>query len=157
MYNLAAAAGLLDGIVSGKLLLPNLIEEFKLNRFSEPLAEFNVTQTLIYMLGCLLGECWAEEDVLNACAEMIYYRQAALFLDEEPSFSFLPTSFFNNCRILVALPHAPDNLLLCYVVQNGWLCPRHSHRFVPWDGAANYEGRDEIYDLAAVMCVVRIQ
>ncbi|KAJ7911299.1 hypothetical protein B0H13DRAFT_2272090 [Mycena leptocephala] len=55
MYNLAAAAGLLDGIVSGKLLLPNLIEEFKLNRFSEPPAEFNVTQTLIYVLGCLLA------------------------------------------------------------------------------------------------------
>jgi hypothetical protein len=101
MYNLAAAAGLLDGIVSGKLLLPNLIEEFKLNRFSEPLAEFNVTQTLIYMLGCLLGECWAEEDVLNACAEMIYYRQAALFLDEEPShFSPHPSSITAGSSLL---------------------------------------------------------
>ncbi|KAJ7906901.1 hypothetical protein B0H13DRAFT_1880125 [Mycena leptocephala] len=60
MYNLAAAAGLLDGIVSGKLLLPNLIEEFKLNRFSEPPAEFNVTQTLIYTNN---AELYEGEDV----------------------------------------------------------------------------------------------
>ncbi|KAF7372332.1 SF3b1 domain-containing protein [Mycena venus] len=72
MYNLAAAARLLDRIVSGKPLLPNLIEEFKLNGFSERLAGFHVTQTPIYMLGCLLGERWAEEDLLNARAEIIY-------------------------------------------------------------------------------------
>ncbi|KAJ6532813.1 hypothetical protein B0H10DRAFT_2148021 [Mycena sp. CBHHK59/15] len=96
-------ASLLDRVVSYSLLTPDLIEELKLNMFSEPLAGFHVTQAPLYTLTCLLNERWATEDVLNARAELIYFRRASLFLGEEPSFLFIPTSFINDCRKLMAL------------------------------------------------------
>ncbi|KAJ7603176.1 hypothetical protein B0H17DRAFT_968784, partial [Mycena rosella] len=92
IYNLHAASMLLARVESASLLLPDLIQDLKLNRFSEPLAGFLVTQTPIYSLGCLLDERWAMEDVLNARAELIYFRRAADNLGEEPSFVFLPTA-----------------------------------------------------------------
>ncbi|KAJ7681724.1 hypothetical protein B0H14DRAFT_2245095, partial [Mycena olivaceomarginata] len=91
-YNLIAVANLLGRVVSAPLLLPELIEEFRLSRFSEPLAGFHVTQTRVYTLGCLLNEQWVHEDVLNARAELIYFWCAVLYNDKEPSFLFLPTS-----------------------------------------------------------------
>ncbi|KAJ7853270.1 hypothetical protein B0H14DRAFT_3450256 [Mycena olivaceomarginata] len=42
-YNLIAVANLLGCVVSAPLLLPELIEEFRLSPFSEPLAGFHVT------------------------------------------------------------------------------------------------------------------
>ncbi|KAJ7667377.1 hypothetical protein B0H17DRAFT_1142782 [Mycena rosella] len=105
IYNLHAASMLLARVESSSLLLPDLIQDLKLNHFSEPLAGFLVTQTPIYSLGCLLDERWAMEDVLNARAELIYFRRAADNLGEEPSFAFLPTAFINDCRKLVAQPH----------------------------------------------------
>ncbi|KAJ7448731.1 hypothetical protein FB451DRAFT_1187548 [Mycena latifolia] len=47
------------------------------------------------------------EDILNARVEVIYFRRGANFIDEEPSFLFLPTSFINDCRTLLALPNTP--------------------------------------------------
>jgi hypothetical protein len=79
----------------------------KLHRFSESIAGFHVTDTPLHTLGCLLHERWVLEDVLNARAELIYFRRAALFPEEEPSFVFLPTSFFNDCRKLIVLPNSP--------------------------------------------------
>ncbi|KAJ7444729.1 hypothetical protein FB451DRAFT_1413115 [Mycena latifolia] len=105
--NLHAAACLLERVVASSLLLPALIEELKLNKFSEHLAGFHVTDAPLYALGCLLDERWAMEDILNARAELIYFRRGANFIDEEPSFLFLPTSFINDCRTLLALPNTP--------------------------------------------------
>ncbi|KAJ7645697.1 hypothetical protein B0H17DRAFT_1148395 [Mycena rosella] len=91
--------------IGEKIVRYHLSKDLKLNRFSEPLAGFLVTQTPIYSLGCLLDERWAMEDVLNARAELIYFRRAADNLGEEPSFVFLPTAFINDCCKLVAQPH----------------------------------------------------
>ncbi|KAJ6610342.1 hypothetical protein B0H10DRAFT_2225123 [Mycena sp. CBHHK59/15] len=71
VYNLRSMASLLDRVVSYSLLTPDLIEELKLNMFSEPLAGFHVTQAPLYTLTCLLNEHWATEDVLNTRAELI--------------------------------------------------------------------------------------
>ncbi|KAJ6452558.1 hypothetical protein C8R47DRAFT_998072, partial [Mycena vitilis] len=106
-YNLHAATNILERVVSCCLLVPELIADFKLNRFCEPLAGFHVTDTPLHTLGCLLNECWVIEDVMNARAELLYFRRAAFFDDEEPSLVFLATSFFNDCRQLMAQPNAP--------------------------------------------------
>ncbi|KAJ6518584.1 hypothetical protein DFH09DRAFT_1098413 [Mycena vulgaris] len=121
-YNLHAAASLLDHVQSASLLLPHLIEDLKLNRFSEPLAGFNVTRAPLYALGCLLNERWAMEDVLNAHTELVYFRRAAAFLGEDPFFLFLPTSFVNDCRTLTALPgapYSPEIIQLCARIRSG--------------------------------------
>ncbi|KAJ7614788.1 hypothetical protein FB45DRAFT_717201, partial [Roridomyces roridus] len=91
-YHLHSASILLQRVVSVPLLLPNLIKELQLSKISEPLAGFHVTQVPVYTLGCLLQERWASEDVLNARAELTYFRRAAEYPDTEPSFLFLPTS-----------------------------------------------------------------
>jgi hypothetical protein len=106
-HNLEAASSILEHVVAGSLLTPNLIEQLKLIPYSEPLAGFHVTRAPIYTLGCLLGEGWATEDVLNARAELLYFRRAAAFFGEEPSMLFLPTSFINDCRKLLQLPNTP--------------------------------------------------
>ncbi|KAJ6522750.1 hypothetical protein B0H19DRAFT_1277240 [Mycena capillaripes] len=136
-YNLEAAASILQKVTSGSqgaLLLPELIEQLKLNKYAEPLAGFHVTQTPLYTLGCLLNEQWAMEDVLNARAEFIYFRRAAMDLGAEPSFLFLPTSFMNDCRKLVALPHAPyssEIIRLRGRIRSGNVS---EIGFVPWTG-----------------------
>lgn len=63
-----------------------------------------MTQIPVSTLGCLLNERWAQEDVLNARAELTYFRRAALVMEDEPSFLFFPTSFINDCRILYSQP-----------------------------------------------------
>ncbi|KAF8164629.1 hypothetical protein K438DRAFT_1617247, partial [Mycena galopus ATCC 62051] len=68
------AAATLDRVVSSSLLLPAIINEFKQCKYSEPLAGFHVTETPLYNIGCLLGEQWAMEDILNARAELTYFR-----------------------------------------------------------------------------------
>ncbi|KAK7034181.1 hypothetical protein R3P38DRAFT_3263915 [Favolaschia claudopus] len=108
-YNLLVAKRLLDRVHDSNLLSPNLIAELKLNRFAEPLAGFKVTETPLYTLGSLLDERWVLEDVLNARAEFLYFRRAVHFQhqDAEPSFLFLPTSFFNDGRTLMNKADAP--------------------------------------------------
>ncbi|KAJ7232119.1 hypothetical protein C8J57DRAFT_1533292 [Mycena rebaudengoi] len=103
-YNLQSAVSLLDRIVTSALLLPPLIAELKENKFMEPLAGFHITKAPLYTLGCLLNEHWAMEDVLNAREELAYFRCAAMFLGEEPSFLFIPTSFINDYRKLLESP-----------------------------------------------------
>ncbi|KAJ7906954.1 hypothetical protein B0H13DRAFT_1618960, partial [Mycena leptocephala] len=71
--NLHLMSDLLDRVIKSSLLLPNLIDEFKRNKFTEPLAGFLLTDTPLYSLGCLLDERWAIEDVLNARAELTYF------------------------------------------------------------------------------------
>ncbi|KAJ6524883.1 hypothetical protein DFH09DRAFT_937035, partial [Mycena vulgaris] len=91
-FNMQAASNLLQRVVTSSLLLPHFIEEFKNNKFTEPLSGFHIMQAPLHTLGCLLFEHWAIEDILNARAELAYFRHAAKSLREEPSFLFLPTS-----------------------------------------------------------------
>ncbi|KAJ7511950.1 hypothetical protein B0H11DRAFT_2371455 [Mycena galericulata] len=98
-YNLHAISRVLDRVVSSSLL-PELIEELN--------STFFASHSLGFMLlRRRFMTSWVLEDVLNARAEMIYFRRGAVFFEEEPSFLFLPTSFINDCRTLMALPHAP--------------------------------------------------
>ncbi|KAJ6566253.1 hypothetical protein B0H19DRAFT_1257510 [Mycena capillaripes] len=94
--NLGAASDILSRVVSSSLLLPEHIEEFKHTKFAEPLAGFHSTQTPLYTLGCLLNERWIIEVVLNAQAELSYFRRAAQSIYREPDFLFLPTSFISG-------------------------------------------------------------
>ncbi|KAJ6596214.1 hypothetical protein DFH09DRAFT_1305115 [Mycena vulgaris] len=105
-----AASNLLQRVVTSSLLLPHFIEEFKNNKFTEPLSVFRITQAPLHTLGCFLFERWAIEDILNARAELAYFRHAAKFLGEEPSFLFLSTSFINDCRHLFLRPNAQYTL-----------------------------------------------
>jgi len=65
-----------------------------------PIAGFHVTEFLLWKLGCLLDEDWLEEDVLNAMAELLYFRIAAEADDVD--FVYLPTLAFNDARWLYA-------------------------------------------------------
>lgn len=49
------------------------------------------------MLGCLLGENWLEEDLVNAMAKMLYFRQS--IVNGDTSFVYLPTLFFDGARL----------------------------------------------------------
>ncbi|KAF7354194.1 hypothetical protein MVEN_01107100 [Mycena venus] len=114
--NLAAAADILDRVESSFLLLPDFIDELKGIKFSEPLAGFHVTQVPLYSLGCLLQERWANEDVLNARAELTYFHRAvAKELGNDPSFIFLPTSFIIDCRTLFNHPDRPYSQNIIWV------------------------------------------
>ncbi|KAJ7916705.1 hypothetical protein B0H13DRAFT_2447578 [Mycena leptocephala] len=105
-YNLHLASSLLARVVSSSLLLPDIIEDFKGNKFAKPLAGFFGADTPLYSLGCLLDECWAVEDVLNARAELTYFHRAVTKeFGEDPSFMFLPTFFLNDCRKLIKEPN----------------------------------------------------
>ncbi|KAJ6473892.1 hypothetical protein C8R45DRAFT_1103560 [Mycena sanguinolenta] len=98
--NLAAAAHILDHVDSSLLLLPDAVDELRKIKISEPLAGFHVTQIPLYLLGCLLQEQWANEDVLNARAELTYFHRAVVEdLGIDPSFIFLPTSFIYSTTI----------------------------------------------------------
>ncbi|KAJ7163676.1 hypothetical protein C8R46DRAFT_901901 [Mycena filopes] len=101
---------MLDRVESRSLLLPDVIDTFKQCKYSEGLAGFYVSSTPLYTLGCLLGEQWAVEDVLNMRAELTYFHRATRFdLGTDPSFLFLPTSFINDCRTLYKLPNRPPS------------------------------------------------
>ncbi|TFK33806.1 hypothetical protein BDQ12DRAFT_657550, partial [Crucibulum laeve] len=54
---------------------------------------FYITQFPLWKLGYLLDETWVEEDILNAMAELVYFKAAAgeIQLKTAPSFLFLPT------------------------------------------------------------------
>lgn len=65
-----------------------------------PVAGFSVAQYPLWMLGCLLGEDWLHEDVLNSLLEMLYFTTAIASGEKVPSSLFLPTSFYTNARLL---------------------------------------------------------
>ncbi|KAJ7027816.1 hypothetical protein C8F04DRAFT_1266601 [Mycena alexandri] len=133
------AARMVDRVVSHSLLLPAVIEDFKRCKFSEPLAGFHVTETPLYNLGCLLGEQWAMEDVINARAELIYFRQATKVLMADPSSLFLPTSFINDLRVLYHLPGrpaSPDLIQLRARIRSGTV---DTIGFVSW-AAGHFSG-----------------
>ncbi|KAJ6472956.1 hypothetical protein DFH09DRAFT_1110020 [Mycena vulgaris] len=101
-----AASNLSQRVVTSSLLLPRFLKQFKNKKFTEPLSSFRITQAPLHILGYLFFERWAIEDILNARAELTYFRHAAKFLGEGPSFLFLPTSFINDCRQLFSWPNA---------------------------------------------------
>ncbi|KAJ6453879.1 hypothetical protein C8R47DRAFT_242718, partial [Mycena vitilis] len=104
LYPIKSASNLLRHLEQNNLLLPHLVQTFAHTRVIEPLAGFYVTRTPIWTLGCLLDERWAGEDILNARAELTYFRRAVLTMEIEPSFLYLPTCFLNDCRTLFSLP-----------------------------------------------------
>jgi hypothetical protein len=67
-------------------------------RIKSPVNGFHVTSFPLWQLGCLLDEVWLEEDVLNAMAELLYFRNCVT--SEDTSFVYLPTLFFNDARRL---------------------------------------------------------
>ena len=58
-YNLQAASSILERVVAGLLLTPNLIEQLKLIPYSEPLAGFHVAK-----LGAWFGHVFASSRLL---------------------------------------------------------------------------------------------
>src|SRR6266436_2676306 len=76
-------------------------EQFVILQYiTSPIAGFHVTEFPLWKLGCLLDEDWLEEDVLNAMAELLYFRIAAEADDVD--FVYLPTLAFNDARRLYA-------------------------------------------------------
>lgn len=58
----------------------------------------------LWKLDCLLDEAWLEEDAMDAIAEIAYFRIGAQTMADlramEPSFLYLPTSFFTDACFL---------------------------------------------------------
>ncbi|KAF9488057.1 hypothetical protein BDN71DRAFT_1436402 [Pleurotus eryngii] len=75
---------------------------FQQQRVSAPIHGFFGSAFPLWKLGCLLDENWLEEDVLNAIAEITYFREAAWspVPTRIPSILYLPTSFFNDTNQL---------------------------------------------------------
>lgn len=97
---MASACKLFDHVVTNLNLSEHYVSLFLAEPIVQPVQGLYVTDFPIWKLGCLLGEEWVEEDVLNGMAELLYFRCAAAPLENEPEFIFLPTSFFNNARHL---------------------------------------------------------
>ncbi|PBK75370.1 hypothetical protein ARMSODRAFT_876387, partial [Armillaria solidipes] len=60
------------------------------------IAGFHVTDFPLWKLADLLEECWVEEDVMNAAAELVYF-QLSVHLTSR-NFLFLPTTFLIDAR-----------------------------------------------------------
>ncbi len=95
-----ATSRLLVRLRTKNLLLPSLVEEFSLVRMTEPIAGFSITHVPIHDLTCFLDEEWVTEDMLNARAELVYFRHAMSFADDDPSFLFRPTIFLSDWQLV---------------------------------------------------------
>lgn len=79
-------------------LAPEFIERLLDECITSPISGFHVTEFPLWKLGYLLDENWLEEDVLNALAELCYFRITA---DTDcADFVYLPTLAFNDARQL---------------------------------------------------------
>ncbi|KAJ7111210.1 hypothetical protein C8R46DRAFT_874536, partial [Mycena filopes] len=85
------ARSLYAHITASNILLPLDLDRFRAMRIRAPVAGFQVTQFPLWTLGCLLGETWLEEDVVNALLELLYLKNA-IATTNDPSFIALPTS-----------------------------------------------------------------
>ncbi|KAJ7435178.1 hypothetical protein FB451DRAFT_1464446, partial [Mycena latifolia] len=132
VYGINSASAILVHLHAKKLLLSHLIHAFSLIRVNEPITGFLVTRTPIYTLGCLLNERWAMEDILNARAELTYFRRAVLKMEDEPSFLFFPTSFINDCRLLYAKPERRYSQNLIWLRERIRAGKIHTFGFVAW-------------------------
>jgi hypothetical protein len=97
---MASARKLFDHVVTNLNLSEHYVLPFLAEPIEQPVQGLYVTDFPIWKLGCLLGEEWVEEDILNGMAELLYFQCAAAPLENEPEFIFLPTSFFNNAQHL---------------------------------------------------------
>lgn len=79
-------------------LSPTAAAAFAALQIKAPAKGFHVTSFPLWQLGCLLGETWLEEDILNAMAELLYFQTSVTHNDS--SFIYLPTSFFSNAKWL---------------------------------------------------------
>lgn len=79
-------------------LSENIFDHFEGQRIKSLISGFHGTDFPLWKLACLLDEEWLEEDVLNAMAELLYFRTAAA--TGNTAFVYLPTSIFNDARQL---------------------------------------------------------
>lgn len=92
------ASRLYQHVTNNLKFSPAAVAAFSTLRIRAPAKGFHVTSFPLWQLGCLLGETWLEEDVLNAMAELLYFRNSAKHNDS--SFVYLPTSFFSDAKRL---------------------------------------------------------
>ncbi|KAJ7785370.1 hypothetical protein DFH07DRAFT_726414 [Mycena maculata] len=94
-----AAGALYQHVITSNLLSSADAERFGNSRITTPISGFQVTDFPLWKLGCLLGEAWLEEDVVNALLELLYFHNA-MNSNDDPSFIILPTSFSNDLQFL---------------------------------------------------------
>lgn len=99
----AAAAKLLRAATA--LHLPSLVlETLKSRHIYEMVYGLRSAILPLWKLDCLLEEAWLEEDAMDAAAEIAYFRIGAQSMADlqsmEPSFLYLPTSFFTDAQYL---------------------------------------------------------
>ncbi|KAJ6596406.1 hypothetical protein DFH09DRAFT_905265, partial [Mycena vulgaris] len=87
---IAGARSLYQHIISHNLLSSQDVEQFSGLPIDTPISGFQVTKFPLWTLGCLLGETWLEEDVVNALLELIYLQEA-MKSSADPSVIILPT------------------------------------------------------------------
>ena len=87
---------------SHHLLPPHILEQFNHLRIATQIHGFYSTKFPLWKLGYFLGEEWLEDEVLDGLAEFLYFKTAAtsIPLGIPPPFLYLPTSFFNDARVL---------------------------------------------------------
>lgn len=83
---------------SSTLLPPGVADTLHSVSIKSLIQGFQITEFPLCQLGCLLGETYIEEDVLNALSELLYFLEATRNWSPtiDPSFLFLPTLFLNN-------------------------------------------------------------
>ncbi|KAJ7142830.1 hypothetical protein C8R44DRAFT_726146 [Mycena epipterygia] len=95
------ASALIAHLRSSNILQPDRIEAFGTTRIHEHIRGFQVAQYPLYKLSCLLEENWVEDDIGDSMSKLTYLRLASFRAnDSDPPFLFLPTSFFNDARVL---------------------------------------------------------
>ncbi|KAK0477577.1 hypothetical protein IW261DRAFT_1633006 [Armillaria novae-zelandiae] len=92
---------------------------------------FHSTCVWLWELGHLLDEKWIKEDVLNLACELLYFCLA--LPSKDPSFLFLPTSFFMDaCWCYAQSPPFYSPKLLAFHHQLTTTCVQ-AYGFIIWD------------------------
>ncbi|KAF5376134.1 hypothetical protein D9615_007698 [Tricholomella constricta] len=96
-----AAQKLSHHIVSLNSMPTVLRERFLSQRIFTSIRGFHVTDFPLWKLSDLMEETWIEEDIMNALAELTYFKRAALTPSQNPPpYLYLPTKFLVDARYL---------------------------------------------------------
>ncbi|KAJ7784245.1 hypothetical protein B0H16DRAFT_1296065 [Mycena metata] len=96
----SAGRSLVNHIVANNILSPPDLERFHDLPILSPIYGFQSARFPLWKIGCLLGETWLEEDVLNTLLELVYLQET-MVCTSDPPLLILPTSFFNDLTYLV--------------------------------------------------------
>jgi hypothetical protein len=100
----ALAHRLLLHIRSNNILPSHVIQRFSHYAITSPINGFYSTKFPLWKLGYFLGEEWLQDEVLDALAELVYFKAAITTSSvpdsTAPTFLYLPTSLFNEARVL---------------------------------------------------------